>query len=393
MPYASEVPHVEADYLETPSPLNPLGIKGAGEAGCIPVGAVIVPAIEDAEGLSHHRDAHLPRRAVELRKRHAAGDLPALEAPPTPSPCRRTGRAAVPPQGARPMKISGTASLAAPPEKVWDAFHDPGSLARCLPGCESLTEIGLHQYAMTVTAGVAAIKGTYDGRVALTEQQHPGSFTLKAKGAGAPGTVDADVKVRLAPSANGGTDLTYDADAAVGGVIGGVGQRMLAGVTKKMAGQFFTAVDNDIAGVPVGPVPAPGVCLPASRPPLRASPPLPCMPVRPLPPHVVRAGQGLCCRGRSRRPHRPGRCGRRRGDREALMRAFTAAAVQIAPVAGPLSPEAVRKNLDKCVDFTCRCVEDTGAELVVLPETATTGFTPDCTTRSSGTWSQSCPDR
>ena len=55
--------------------------------------------------------------------------------------------------------------------------------------------------------------------------------------------------VQLAPSAAGGTDLTYDADASVGGVIGGVGQRMLAGVTRKMAGQFFTAVDDDIAGV------------------------------------------------------------------------------------------------------------------------------------------------
>ncbi|MGA8977919.1 MAG: carbon-nitrogen hydrolase family protein [Pedococcus sp.] len=62
------------------------------------------------------------------------------------------------------------------------------------------------------------------------------------------------------------------------------------------------------------------------------------------------------------------------------MRAFTAAAVQIAPVSGPLSPEVVRKNLDKCVDFTRRCVDATGAELVVLPETATTGFTPDCST-------------
>ena len=60
------------------------------------------------------------------------------------------------------------------------------------------------------------------------------------------------------------------------------------------------------------------------------------------------------------------------------MRAFTAAAVQLAPVTGPLSAEAVRKNLDKCVDFTRRCVDATGAELVVLPETATTGFTPDC---------------
>ena len=62
------------------------------------------------------------------------------------------------------------------------------------------------------------------------------------------------------------------------------------------------------------------------------------------------------------------------------MRAFTAAAVQVAPVQGPLSPEIVRANLDRCVDLTRRCVEGAGAELVVLPETATTGFTPDCST-------------
>lgn len=62
------------------------------------------------------------------------------------------------------------------------------------------------------------------------------------------------------------------------------------------------------------------------------------------------------------------------------MRAFTAAAVQLAPVPGPLAPQTVRKNLDKCVDYTRRCVDATGAELVVLPESATTGFTPDCST-------------
>lgn len=147
------------------------------------------------------------------------------------------------------MKISGTAALKASPQQVWDAFHDPEVLARCLPGCESLTETGPDEYAMTVTAGVAAIKGTYDGKVALLDPQHPERFTMKAQGAGGPGTVDADVVVNLAPSAAGGTDLSYDADAAVGGVIGGVGQRMLAGVTRKMAGQFFEAVDDDIAGV------------------------------------------------------------------------------------------------------------------------------------------------
>lgn len=147
------------------------------------------------------------------------------------------------------MKISGTAALKATPQQVWDAFHDPEVLARCLPGCESLTEVGPDQYAMTVTAGVAAIKGTYDGRVALLDPHHPERFTMKAQGAGGPGTVDADVVVHLVPSAAGGTDLSYDADAAVGGVIGGVGQRMLSGVTRKMAGQFFEAVDDDIAGV------------------------------------------------------------------------------------------------------------------------------------------------
>jgi carbon monoxide dehydrogenase subunit G len=152
------------------------------------------------------------------------------------------------------MKITGSATLAADPQQVWDAFHDPAVLARCLPGCERLTELGPDHYAMTVTAGVAAIKGTYDGEVSLRDPQHPGSFTMKASGAGAPGTVDADVVVRLSPSTSGGTDLTYDADASVGGVIGGVGQRMLAGVTKKMAGQFFSAVDADISGVrPTGP--------------------------------------------------------------------------------------------------------------------------------------------
>jgi predicted amidohydrolase len=60
------------------------------------------------------------------------------------------------------------------------------------------------------------------------------------------------------------------------------------------------------------------------------------------------------------------------------MRAFTAAAVQISPVAGPLGPDAVKANVEKCVDWLTRCVEATGAELVVLPESATTGFTPDC---------------
>ncbi|MGB7817233.1 MAG: carbon monoxide dehydrogenase subunit G [Ornithinibacter sp.] len=148
------------------------------------------------------------------------------------------------------MKISGTSTLESPVDKVWEAILDPAVLARCIPGCESLRTVGEDRYAMSVTAGVAAIKGTYAGEVSLADKVAPSSLTMKASGAGAPGTIDADVTVRLSPSAGGGTDVSYDADASVGGAIGGVGQRMLAGVTKKMAGQFFTALDRDIAGLP-----------------------------------------------------------------------------------------------------------------------------------------------
>ncbi len=79
MPYASEVPHIEIDHLETPSPLNPLGIKGAGEAGVIPSAAVFAAAIEDAEGFSIRSMPISPSELFELRRRHAAGEVPSLK--------------------------------------------------------------------------------------------------------------------------------------------------------------------------------------------------------------------------------------------------------------------------------------------------------------------------
>ena len=146
------------------------------------------------------------------------------------------------------MKVSGTARLNAPVEQVWQALNDPAVLVRTIPGCEQLEAVGADRYRMTVTAGVASIKGTYLGDVELADQQPPGAFTLRASGAGAPGTVQADVKVRLDDAGDGGTTLTYDADAVVGGPVGGVGQRMLAGVARKTAGEFFRAVDDVLTG-------------------------------------------------------------------------------------------------------------------------------------------------
>lgn len=143
------------------------------------------------------------------------------------------------------MKLSGTASLSAPPQRVWEALNDPAVLARTIPGCQQLEETGPDEYKMTVSAGVASIKGTYLGQVRLADKFEPTSYLLHASGSGGPGTVSAECLVQLRPEGDG-TALTYDADAVIGGVIAGVGQRVLAGVAKKMAGQFFAAVDAEL---------------------------------------------------------------------------------------------------------------------------------------------------
>jgi carbon monoxide dehydrogenase subunit G len=154
------------------------------------------------------------------------------------------------------MKISGAATMHAPADKVWIALNDPAVLVRTIPGCEQLEATGPDSYRLTVTAGVASIQGTYTGEIALSERQEPSSFLMTASGAGGPGTVSTSVQVRLAPNGDGSTELSYDADAVVGGMIASVGQRMLASVGKKMAREFFTAVDDVLTGrevlVPAG---------------------------------------------------------------------------------------------------------------------------------------------
>ena len=146
------------------------------------------------------------------------------------------------------MKISGAATMHAPADKVWTALNDPAVLVRTIPGCEQLEATGPDSYRLTVTAGVASIKGTYTGEVALSEKQEPASFLMTASGAGGPGTVSTSVQVRLAPNGDGSTELSYDADAVIGGMIASVGQRMLVSVAKKMAREFFTAVDDVLTG-------------------------------------------------------------------------------------------------------------------------------------------------
>ncbi len=156
------------------------------------------------------------------------------------------------------MKITGEQTIAFPVEQVWDALLDPAVLVRTIPGCERLETTGDHTYAMTVTAGVASVRGTYDGTCAMSDLAPHESLVMRLRGAGAPGTVDATVDVGFAATPDGGTRVTYDADAVVGGMVGGVGQRMLGSVSRRMAGEFFDNVAQAMggAGEPAGTVPA-----------------------------------------------------------------------------------------------------------------------------------------
>jgi carbon monoxide dehydrogenase subunit G len=169
------------------------------------------------------------------------------------------------------MKFTGENVLTAPVEQAWDALLDPAVLVRTIPGCERLEATGENAYAMTVTAGVASIKGTYAGSCVLTDLVEHESLVMKLDGAGAPGTIGATVNVRFTPEGSS-TKVSYDADAIVGGMIGGVGQRMLTSVSRRMAGEFFGNVDAAIAGGPVaapaaapaGPVKGGGDAAPAA---------------------------------------------------------------------------------------------------------------------------------
>ena len=149
------------------------------------------------------------------------------------------------------MRFAGEAVLHAPVEQVWAALLDPAVLVRTIPGCERLETTGENRYAMTVTAGVAAVKGTYAGTCELRDLHPSESLVMTVEGSGAPGTVSADVTVRFAGLEEGGaaaTTVSYDADAVVGGMLGGVGQRMLGSVSKRMAGEFFGNVDRALTG-------------------------------------------------------------------------------------------------------------------------------------------------
>lgn len=147
------------------------------------------------------------------------------------------------------MKIEGSADIPAPRDKVWAAFLDRNILAQALPGCEKLEAIGPNEYKATMKVGVAAIKGTFEGKVKLSDLEPPNRYRMAVEGSGGPGFVRGDAGMQMS-DVPGGTKVSYDADVQVGGLIASVGQRMLGGVTKMMLDQFFTRMTELLTSKP-----------------------------------------------------------------------------------------------------------------------------------------------
>jgi uncharacterized protein len=143
------------------------------------------------------------------------------------------------------MNIEGTYTFQAPIEQVWKTLLDPEVLGRTLPGIENMKATGPDSYEATMQVGVAAVQGTYNGKVVILDKEAPSHYRLQAEGNGTRGFVKAEGTVDLAQQ-NGNTIATYKGAAQLGGPIAGVGMRVLPGVAKMMINQFFGTIAEEL---------------------------------------------------------------------------------------------------------------------------------------------------
>ena len=143
------------------------------------------------------------------------------------------------------MDVSATYPFEAPRERVWALLIDPTVIAGCLPGCESMEPIGDDAYKATLTIGISAITGRYEGTVKMTDKREPDGYTLVVEGQGKPGFVKGSATVSLSQNDSGATTrVDVAGKVQVGGTIARVGQRLLGSVSKMMMDRFFACLQE-----------------------------------------------------------------------------------------------------------------------------------------------------
>jgi carbon monoxide dehydrogenase subunit G len=133
------------------------------------------------------------------------------------------------------VKVAGSYTLSMPQERAYELLQDPAILAQCIPGCERLEKIGPDEYAMKMKMALAAVSGSFDGKVSIADQQPPNSFRLLVEGTGKIGWMKGGGVLTLSD----GTEVKYEGDVQVGGTIAAVGQRLVDTTAKMLIKRFF----------------------------------------------------------------------------------------------------------------------------------------------------------
>jgi uncharacterized protein len=137
------------------------------------------------------------------------------------------------------MTMQGEVTLPADRAKVWASLNDPEVLKASIPGCQDLEKISDTEFKATAKVSVGPVKATFKGGVTLADLDPPNGYTISGEGqGGVAGWAKGGAKVRL-EDIEGGTKLVYDVEANVGGKIAQLGGRLVNGVAKKYADEFF----------------------------------------------------------------------------------------------------------------------------------------------------------
>jgi uncharacterized protein len=138
-----------------------------------------------------------------------------------------------------PMEMNGEFRILAPRQRVWEGLNDPEVLKQCIPGCQTLEKVSDTEFNGRVIASVGPVRATFGGKVELSDLDPPQSYTITGEGSGGvAGFAKGGAKVNLAED-GAATLLTYAVQAQVGGKLAQVGSRLIDGVARKMANDFF----------------------------------------------------------------------------------------------------------------------------------------------------------
>ena len=146
------------------------------------------------------------------------------------------------------MKIEGSHTLAAPRERVFQALTNPATVAKLLPGCETLAPAGADTFRVKMKLGLAALSGAYEGTVKLSEQRPPEHLRLSVASRGPWGFAEGEGALDLVEQ-GGKTEVRYAGELKVGGMIASVGQRLLDAAARMVINQFFQSLERETAGI------------------------------------------------------------------------------------------------------------------------------------------------